>query len=364
MLRLACTLGTFLIVAILTPLTQALALSADDATRIDGLAQQTIAKSASAGLVVGIAEQGKPTFVRAYGLANIEWKEPTTPDTVFRIGSITKQFAAVCVLLLAEQKKLSLDDKLAKFFPEFPRSNEVTLRHLLNHNSGIHSYPDAPERAIVRTGIGVKEMVQHLATLGYDFDPGSKWAYSNSGYFLIGAVIEQVSGQTFREFAQQRLFRPLGLRHTAVDTNEEIVLKRASGHVQDAAKAGQFLNASYSHMSVPHAAGAIRSTALDLIQWTTALHGGKVLSANSYNEMIAPAPHTGAEEGAYGMGLHLWEMNGYSFIGHNGGIDGFQSCLYYVPTLKMTIVVLSNTQGGAVPLADDLKSLLLTSPAK
>ena len=187
---------------------RAWALSPEIEARIDALARQTIADGVSAGVVVGVGEQGKRTFERGYGLGNVEWHAPATPDTVFRVGSITKQFAAVGVLLLAEQKKLSLDDQLARYFPDYPRGNEVTLRQLLNHTAGVHSYPGPTERTIVRVGIGVPDMVKHLGSLGYDYDPGTRWEYSNSGYFLIGAVIEQVSGQTFREFARQRLFEP------------------------------------------------------------------------------------------------------------------------------------------------------------
>lgn len=338
------------------------ALSPDVESRIDALAKQTITDGVAAGLVVAVAEQGSPPFERGYGLGNIEWNAPVTSDTVFRVGSITKQFAAAGVLLLVEQKKLSLDDQLAKFFPDFPRGDEVTLRQLMNHTSGLRSYPNPTTRTIIRVGITVPEMMKHLAGMGYDFDPGTRWEYSNSNYFVIGAVIEQVGGQSFREFARQRLFEPLGLTHTAIDNNDEIVLRRASGYFRDPARKGVFENAEYVHMSVPHAAGALRSTAGDLIKWTTALHGGRVLSKTSYKEMTTPASVPGKEDAPYGLGLHLIEQHGHRVIYHEGGIDGFEASLTYVIDSRTTVVVLANTQGGARALAAAVLEALLVPP--
>jgi D-alanyl-D-alanine carboxypeptidase len=349
-------------VAALLFVPQVWALSPEIEARIDALARQTVAEGVSAGLVVAVGERGNPTFERAYGLANIEWNAPATTDTVFRVGSITKQFAAAGVLLLAEQKKLSLDDPFSKYFPDFPRGDEVTLRQLMNHTSGVHSYPGPTERTIVRTGISVPDMVEHIAGLGYDFDPGTRWEYSNSGYFLIGAVIEQVSGQTFRDFARQRLFEPQGLTSTAVDSNDEIVRKRSSAYFRDPDRKGVFENADYIHMSVPHAAGSIRSTARDLIKWTAALHGGRVLSEASYKEMTTPATVRGKEHAKYGLGLHLLEQQGHRLINHDGGIEGFQATLTYVIDSQTTIVVLSNTQGGAKSLAAAVLEILLAAP--
>jgi D-alanyl-D-alanine carboxypeptidase len=352
----------FLVFAAIWFVPQSWALSPEIEARIDELARQTVSDGIAAGLVVAVAEQGNLTFERGYGLANIEWNAPVTTDTVFRVGSITKQFAAAGLLLLAEQKKLSLDDKLAKYLPNYPRGDEVTLRQLLNHTSGIHSYPGPTERTIVRTGITVPDMVKHLADLGYDFDPGTRWEYSNSNYFLIGAVIEQVSRQTFREFARQRLFEPLELTHTAVDSNDEIVRKRASAYFRDSTRKGIYENADYIHMSVPHAAGAIRSTAGDLIKWTNALHSGRVLSAASYKEMTTPASVRGKEDAKYGLGLHLLEQQGHRLINHDGGIEGFEASLTYVVDSRTTVVVLANTQSGARALAAAVLDILLTPP--
>src|SRR5690349_5496379 len=328
---------------------------------VDEIARKAVAEGQTAGLVVAVAEDGKPMFLRAYGQANIEWRQPVTTDTVFRVGSITKQFTAAAMLLLAEEQKLSLDDKLKKYLPDFPRAEQVTLRQLLNHTSGVHSYPGRSEATIVVTGISVADMVKHIGTLGYDFDPGTQWAYSNSNYFLAGAVIEKVTGRTFREFAKERLFDRLGLKNTAVDSNEEVVARRATGYERDKKRPGHFVNAPFSQMSVPFAAGGLRSTAADLIRWTTALHTGQVMSAASYKAMTTLAEVPGKEPGRYGLGLHLDELDGHLVIGHGGGIDGFESRLYYLVDRKLTVVILANTQGGAGNLAAAVAGVL--SPA-
>ncbi|WP_157995435.1 serine hydrolase domain-containing protein [Peristeroidobacter soli] len=322
------------------------ALKPAEEAALDTLAKDAVSKGQTAGLVVAVGEVGKAPVVHAYGVANLEWQAATTVDTVFRVGSITKQFASACILLLAEQKKLTLDDKLSKYFPEFPRAAEVSIRQLLNHTSGVHSYPGRTEATIVRAGISVPDMVKHLGSLGYDFDPGTNWDYSNSNYFLIGAIIEKVSGQTLRDFARERLFQPLGLSQTAIDRNQDVVPHRATGYERDRAKPGTYVNAVYSDMSVPGGAGALRTTASDLIKWTEALHGGRVLNAASYKEMTTVAQVPGKNDVYYGLGLWLKPEQGHPLISHNGGIDGFESNLVYLPERKLTLVILTNTQNG------------------
>lgn len=356
-----CWRALFLVVWLSAVAQAEAALMPAEEAALDALAKEAVGKGQTAGLVIAVGEVGKPPVVRSYGFANLEWQAETTPDTVFRVGSITKQFASAGILLLAEQKKLSLDDKLSKYFPDYPRGDEVSIRQLLNHTSGVHSYPGRTEAIIVRAGISVTDMVKHLGGLGYDFDPGSNWEYSNSNYFLIGAIIEQVSGQTLREFARERLFQPLGLAHTAIDLNQDVVPHRATGYERDRAKPGTYVNAVYSDMSVPGAAGALRSTAADLIKWTEALHGGRVVSAASYKEMTTVARVPGKDDVYYGLGLWLKPEQGHSLISHNGGIDGFESNLVYLPERKMTLVILTNTQNGTGELRAKMLGVLFGS---
>ena len=366
MLAHATKLCALMLSALLVPLAQAVAeLNPKVESAIDAIGKEVITSGKSAGLVIAVAEQGRPVFIRGYGQASLEWQVPMSTDAVFRIGSITKQFAAAAILLLSEQGKLSIDDKLAKFFPDFPRASEVSVRQLLNHTSGIHNYPGDSERIIVRTGMAVPELVEHLGTLGYDFDPGTSWSYSNSGYFLIGAIIEQVSGQSFRDFARQRLFDPLGMPDTAVDVDTEVARHRATGYSSDPASKSAFRNADFTDMSVPHAAGAIRSTAEDLIKWTAALHGGRVLNPVSYKEMTTAVNVPGAkEQPRYGMGLHTEPLLGHPAFRHGGSIDGFEARLAYLVNTRTTLVILANTEGGARDLDEAVVKALWQSSGK
>lgn len=343
------------------------ALSQETQARVDAVGTQAIAAKQTAGLVIAVAQGQEIVFARGYGQANLELNVPVAADSVFRVGSVTKQFAAASILLLVEQGKLSLEDKLSKFFPEFPGGSGVTLRQLLNHTSGIRSFTAPLPDEIARVGISVPDMVKHIAGLGYIFSPGTDWSYSNSGYFLLGAIVEQISGQSFREFARQRLFEPNGMTDTALDKNEEIARGRVAGYRLDPDRPGQFLNASYTAMTVPHAAGAIRSTAADLIKWTVALHGGKVLKPASLKDMTTPVKLPPVQpprryKDTYGLGLSSGEYEGRKWIGHGGSIDGFESRLQYYPESRTTVVVLVNTDGGMKDLDAQVIKALFTEP--
>ena len=336
--------------------------------KIDAIARDTVSKGKTAGLVVAVADRDGVLFNRGYGMASLELDVPMNAGAVFRIGSVTKQFASASILLLAEQGKLSLDDKLSKYFPDFPRGGEVSIRQLLNHTSGIRSFTAPLPEEISRVGATVPQLVKHIAGLGYDFDPGTDFRYNNSAFLLIGAIIEQVSGQEFRDFAREQLFAPAGMKDTALDRNEEIVHGRVAGYAVDPNKPGGFLNAEYSHMSVPHAAGALRSTTADLVRWNAALHGGKVLKPSSLKEMKTapqlPPLKPGAPErqsykaGAYALGLAIGEHSGHAVIEHGGAIEGFAADLKYFVNDGITLVVLANTEGGTQQLGPALSAAL------
>jgi CubicO group peptidase (beta-lactamase class C family) len=199
---------------------------------VDRVAAELIANRTSAGFSVAIFRNGKPVLVKGYGSANLEDSAPATAQTVYRVGSVTKEFTAACILLLAERGKLSVDDPLARYLPEFPRANEVTLRQLLNHSSGIRNYTD--ETWLAETSprnLSTAQMVDFIARQKplYDFEPQTGWSYSNSGYFLLGAVIEKVSGQGYAQFLEANVLKPLGLADTRVDDLAEVVPHRAAG---------------------------------------------------------------------------------------------------------------------------------------
>ena len=259
--------------------------------RIDAAAKQDVASGNVAGAAIAIIRDSKLVFARGYGHANLELAAPVNTRTVFRIGSLTKQFTAAGVLLLAEQGKLKIDDRLSLYLPDFPRANEVTLRDLLNHTSGIHNFTEGPViDKISANGATVQELVTDIAGQSplYDFEPGTGWWYSNSNYALLGAVIEKVSGKSWGAFMKAEIFDRLGMADTAADDARDIVPGRASGYSLVGGVSGKFRNADFTAMSVPYAAGALRSTVGDMARWNEALFGGKLLKAASQKEMLAP----------------------------------------------------------------------------
>ena len=326
---------------------------------------------------MAVFKDGKALLVKGYGSANLEQGVRVTNDSVFRVGSVTKQFTAAALLLLAEQGKLSTQDKLAKYYPNFPRGGDITLEQMLHHTSGIHSYTDDPsfanEGMVHRT---TDEMVEFIAKLPktQDFEPGTDWSYSNSAYFILGGVIEKVSAETLAKVFKAQFFGPLGMTHSALDDETEIVIGRARGY--SGAGPGHFTNAPFISMSIPGAAGSIRSTATDLARWNAALYGGKVLKPASLAAMLAPgklnngetsgsamakkmaaagAPVKGQAE--YGFALFLSDMEGHRKIDHGGGIYGFSASLSEFPDDHVTVVVLSNSIGKGVGAQDTAKQI-------
>ena len=353
---------------------------------IDQVATAAVTSGQSPGLQVAVFKEGKALLVKGYGSANLEQGVRVTNESVFRVGSVTKQFTAAALLLLAEQGKLSTQDKLSKYYPNFPRASDITLEQMLHHTSGIHSYTDdasfANEGMVHRT---TDEMVEFIAKLPktQDFEPGTDWSYSNSAYFILGGVIEKVSGESLSKVFQTRFFGPLGMTHSALDDETEIVLGRVRGY--SGAGPGKFTNAPFISMSIPGAAGSIRSTATDLAKWNAALYGGKVLKPATLAAMLAPGKlNSGATSGPamakkmetagapmkghpeYGYALFLSEMEGHRKVDHGGGIYGFSASLSEFPDDHATVVVLSNAIGkdvGAQGVAKKIEALAIGIPA-
>lgn len=353
---------------------------------IDAVAADVLKNQVSAGFVVGVAENGKIRLVRGYGSADLEHNIPVDAKTVFRIGSISKEFTAAAILLLAERGKLAIDDPLAKFFPDFPRGGEVTIRQLLTHTSGLHNYTSAPEfmKATAPRDLGTDEMVATILKADplYDFEPGTSYRYSNSGYFVLGAIIEKLSGQTYAAFLKANILDPLGLNNTRLDDLAEIVPNRASGYEKSKTDPTGFANVAHLSMSVAGAAGAVRSTAADLLAWHAALFGGKLLKPNSLALMQAPgklkdgrlgsasrtprpgAPAPPGPPSEYGFGLMLGWPSGHRSIGHGGSINGFNAALQSFPDDKLTLVVLTNTDGASAGITPRMIDALFAGRAK
>lgn len=305
-----------------------------------------------------VAKDGKPVLREGFGFANRELNVAATPDTVFRLASITKQFTAAAILKLAEEGKLSLDDPASKFYTEAPAAwSNVTLRHLLAHRSGIGDYTSLPDffeklAANDRTPAEIMAMTKDQPLSS---QPGEKFAYNNSGYVLLGLVIEKVTGQTYADHVSNAFFKPLGMTHSGYDDTKTLLPHRAAGYGMEG---GKWVNAQYLSMTLPHAAGSLYSTVDDLLIWEEALFGGKVISQASLAQM------TTDNGGKYGFGLVIDELGGHRNIWHNGGINGFSTHMNRFVDDGLTVIVLSNLETGASGrIATELSRLWLGVPA-
>ncbi|HEY5107274.1 MAG TPA: serine hydrolase domain-containing protein [Caulobacteraceae bacterium] len=293
------------------------------------------------GAAVAIRQRGEVIHAKGYGLANVEWGLPIATDTVFRIGSVTKQFTAAAILKLAEAGNLGIDDPIERHLPDYPvGERQITVRHLLNHTSGIKSYTGLPNffPELSQKQLPLPEMIAVFKDLPPDFQPGAKFLYSNSGYLLLGAIIEGVSGQDYATFLAETFFAPLGMASTRYLDDRPITPKRAAGYQLERA----VVNATPLAMSWPHAAGALGSTVTDLLRWDAALHGGEVLSPASYAAMITPGTLNDGSETRYGFGLAINRYRDLGNIAHGGGINGFVCGLAHWPGADLTVALLSN----------------------
>ncbi len=311
---------------------------------VDSVATAAVAEHRTAGVSVAVVKNGRTVLAKGYGFADLENDVPATAETVFRIGSITKQFTSAAIMKLMEQGKLSLDDTLQKFLPNFPaQGNRVTVRHLLNHTSGIKSYTSlGPKWARgVRLDLAPDSLIALFANEPFDFKPGNAWSYDNSGYFLLGMIIEKLSGKTYGQYVQDELFTPLGLKSTIYCDQAPLIKHRAQGYALR--PDGKFINAEPLSMTQPYAAGSLCSTVNDLAAWTLALSSGKVVSPASYKLMSTPGTLNDGKPLTYGFGLGTGVLGGHRQVSHNGGINGFISELHHYPDDSLVTVVLTNT---------------------
>jgi len=323
------------------------AVAQDKAAKIDQLMSTYHGLRQFNGTVL-VAEGGKVIFKRGYGLANMEWNIPNQPDTKFRLGSITKQFTSMLALQLVEQEKLRLDGKLSDYLPEYPKKvgERVTVHQLLNHTSGIPSYTGFPGlvQNESRNPYTPAEFIQKfLFDKELEFEPGARFAYNNSGYFLLGAMIEKVTGQPYEKVLQQRILDPLGMKDTGYDHWETLLPKRATGYEK---LPGGYRTAPYLDMTLPYAAGSLYSTAEDLYRWDQALYTDKLLPARLKEVMFKP----GLGNYAYGWMITKVPQDepaaGATLVAHGGGINGFSSLISRLTDARHLIVLLNNT-GGA-----------------
>jgi len=317
-------------------------ISTKDVSRLDQVVQSYVADKTFMGSVL-VARGDQVLFSRGYGSANLEWNIPNAPNTKFRLGSVTKQFTAASILLLEERGKLKTDDLVKKYVPDAPAAwDKITIFHLLTHTSGIPNFTGFSDYASQEPFETTPEkLVARFRDKPLDFQPGEKFSYSNSGYVLLGYLVEKASGESYEKFLQENIFGPLGMKDSGYDSNYAIILHRAAGYSPSKPDKGQPVNTGFIHMSVPFSAGALYSTTEDLLRWEQGLFGGKVLSAASLAKMTTPFKDD------YAFGLTVAMQDGHKRIQHNGGIEGFNTALAYYPDDKLTVAVLANINGSA-----------------
>lgn len=324
--------------------------------------EKALGSPGAVGFSVSVGIDGRVALEKGYGLCELEHEVPTTARTVFRIGSITKQFTSALVMRLVEQGKVDVDELAATYLPEVDfAGRDVTVRQLLNHSSGIASYTDlGPEwQKTLALELTDEELLALFTQAPPDFAPGEGWKYNNSGYYLLGMLVEAVSGERYPQLITG-MCAPLGMPRTRYGSNTDLIKDRAQGY-QWTLESLQ--NDGLIGMSQPGAAGALLSTAGELVRWAHALAEGTIVSSESYVEMTTPTVTFDGSTHDYGFGLMMGVRNGQRWVGHGGGINGFNSMLTHYPGAGLVVCVISNSEkASAGDLAEQIAAVLLVAP--
>lgn len=335
--------------------------------RLDSLARSAVSDGPLASVSVAVLRSSDTLLLRAYGMADLEQRAPAVVTSQYRLGSVTKSFTAAAILQQVERGKLSLDDTLGKFFPEYAQWTAIRVRQLLNHTSGIPDYTSVGDAF----NGSAAEDIPHDSMIGFvrgrppKFAPGTKWSYSNTNYVLLGMILEQVTTTPYDEYLAREVFPRAGMRQTEYCDDATLLPHRALGYGRSR---GQFVNASAISMTVPFAAGALCSTVGDLARWARALRSGHVITQGSYRAMTTgefagrhPNPSDSTQQYGFGVGMGL--LGAHRMVEHGGNINGFNASFIDVAGADLTVAVLTNTEGiGADALARRLAQAALSLP--
>ncbi len=334
------------------------------ADSLDQLITSQIA-SVAPGCVVLVAKNGNIIYKKAFGTANLELNVSMQPDMVFRIGSVTKQYTSVAILQLMEQGKISLQDSIQKFIKDYPfKGHTITIENLLTHTSGIIDYEALDFRIpnAIRIDFPAKQIIDSFAKLPLEFTPGTKFHYSNSNYFLLGYIIEQISGKSYKDYLSENIFKPAGLSNTYYDSPTDIIANRINGYAR---YNSQYSNAGYISMSQVFGAGALLSNVEDMYKWHQALYNYKLIKKESLDKAFTAYTLSDGSLSSYGYGWFIRTRNEFKSIEHAGGIDGFQSDEIYFPQQDIFIATLYNSlnEGGSdasfMALDNDIATLTI-----
>ncbi|CAM4328766.1 serine hydrolase domain-containing protein [Pseudoalteromonas ostreae] len=340
------------------------AIAGEHAKEMDAFIEQFHSFKQFNGNVL-VAKQGKIIFEKSYGYANFEWDIKNTAETKFRIGSITKQFTALLILQLAQQNKIQLDASLATYLPDYRQDigNKITIRQILNHTSGLSNYTQTKtfRNDYSRNPYSVDEFIKLLCSDDLLFEPGTQFSYSNSGYFILGAVIEKVTERRYQDVLQENIFKPLNMHNTGYDSHAKIINQRASGYSKNL---DGYTNADYLDMSIPYAAGSIYSTARDLVKWDQALHTNKLINKELKKQM-----YTVSEQRNYALGWEVNQLDADKYgkpltqVQHGGGIEGFNAFISRIIEDQLLVIILNNTGGAPMtPMTKGLTNIFYAKP--
>ena len=319
-------------------------VSADTATdRVSNFVNEYLKKNQIPGCAVMVRHDGKVVLCQGYGVANIEHGVRVAPQTVFQSGSIGKQFTAMAIMMLIEEQKLALEDPLSKYLDVPENWSAIRVRHLLTHTSGLGDYP---ESFSLQRDYTEDELLKMIMAQPLAFAPGEKWSYSNLGYVTLGILIHKVSGEFWGDFLQQRVFAPLGMKHTRVISEADIIPNRAAGYVP---KNGALKNQQWVSPTVNNTAdGSLYFSVEDLAKWDEALETRKLISRTSYEQMWTPVKLNNSTTAPYGFGWRTAKTNsGHSVVEHGGAWQGFASYIVRYPDDRLTIAVLCNRAGAS-----------------
>ena len=329
--------------------------------RIDSLVNEYMVSKKAPSVSVAVLHGPDTVLMRGYGLASREANKQADASTVYEIGSITKQFTSSGIMRLVERGKVSLDDPISKYVPDLPAHEQnVKIRQLLNHTSGVHNYTSSPEwMKTWKEDYAPRQIVGFVDKDSLDFASGTRYSYSNTGYVLIGMVIEKASGQTYANFVQREFFGPLGLTQTTYCPSHPTDAHYAVGYQM---KGDTMRVADYLSMTHPFSAGAICSTVRDLVKWQRALVGGKVVSAKSFEQMTTPDSLPGGRRMNYGFGLTVGQVGNKKMVAHGGGIFGFTTAGVFIPEDQINVAVFTNSEGGPDALAANIARAVMGIP--
>ena len=335
--------------------------------RLDSLSRSAVSDGPLASVAVAVLRGGDTLLLRAYGMADLERRVPALVTSQYRLGSVTKSFTAAAILQQVERGKLSLDDTLGKFFPEYAEWKAIRVRQLLNHTSGIPDYTSVGDAfsGTAAEDIPIDSIVGFVRGRPPQFDPGTKWSYSNTNYVLLGMILERVSNTPYADYLASEVYPRAGLTLTQYCDDATLVPHRALGYGRSH---GKFVTSSSIAMTVPFAAGALCSTAGDLARWPRALRNGHVITPASYRAMTTGEfagrhPNPGDSTQQYGFGVGMGLLGAHRMVEHGGNINGFNASFIDVPDVDLTVAVLTNTEGiGADALARRLAEAALSLP--